>query len=377
MNQKIKILLGVIGFWFILFLVLDWWNSYPRIKIIPVSSTNSKEEKLDSLLKASMTEFILPGLAVGIVEEGKITYQKAFGFQNLKTFDSLSAKSLIPVASISKLFTALTAAHYWSEQGMGNESKLLLAKPSSNSSSSLDELQISDLLSHQSGIPKPGLFAKLFGKNSFVPLSEFGKELWKKNIQKPDSLVIRYADENYDLIGYLLEQSSKLDFDSLVSEAVFQPAGMKNSHFATEWPEDDNSMTGYQETFVWRRIEPRRIGFERIPSPSSGLVSSLEELDLFLIHLIRGDMGIFQEEFNWLKRNSEGSPIGFQKITLNETSFLGHYGGQAGYSSLLIFSPEQKNGLVMISNARDTKDFRKEIAQRVLLVLSNPQKFEK
>jgi hypothetical protein len=80
-------------------------------------------------------------------------------------------------------------------------------------------------------------------------------------------------------------------------------------------------------------------------------------------------MGTFSDELTWLKNGSE-TPAGFQKITLNHTEFLGHYGEHGGYSSLLIYSPGRDLALFLVSNAADQADFRNQISTELLKILN-------
>ncbi|WP_296701246.1 serine hydrolase [Algoriphagus sp.] len=369
MKKKLNIFLTVLGIWFILFLFLDWWNSYPKIKVVQVKTSQLISDKIDSIVQKSITEYTLPGIGLGIVKDGKIIYQNSFGFQSLEPLDSFSINSQFPSASISKIFTAIAAAKYWSSKGIVSKDLISMIKSSSDPKSDLDQLKIENLLTHTSGIKNPGLIEKITNSRSNVSLSEFGEEIWNSNYTKPDSVFFEYSDINFDLLGYLLQKSANIPFESYLKDNILIPAGMVNSDFATEWPENNNSMTGYQETFVWKRIEPKKLEFDRLPSPSSGLITSIEEMNLFLIHLLRGDMGIFKNELKWLNPTKIGAPMGFQEIRIDDESWLGHFGGQAGYSSLLLFSPQKKTGLILFSNARDTKGFRKNIMSQILQVL--------
>lgn len=371
MKKKLNIFLIALGVWFILFLFLDWWNSYPKIRIVQVRNSEGFADKIDSIIQKSIIEYTLPGIGLGIVKDGKIFYQNSFGFQSLEPLDSFSIDSNFPSASISKIFTAVAVAKYWSAKGIVPKDLISMVKSPNDPKSELDHLKISNFLSHTTGLKNPGLFEKIISSKSSISLSEYGKKVWASNYRKPDSLTFEYSDVNFDLLGYLLQESDNVPFESYLKENVLQPSGMINSYFATEWPEETNSMTGYQETFVWKRIEPRKLKFERLPSPSSGLITSIREMNLFLIHLLRGEMGIFKKELNWLKPTKADFPMGFQEITMNDESWLGHFGGHAGYSSLFLFSPQNKTGLILFSNARDTKDFRKKITSQILQVLSS------
>ncbi|MEN2283903.1 serine hydrolase domain-containing protein [Algoriphagus sp. SE2] len=370
MNKKLNIFLTILGVWFVLFLFLDWWNSFPKIKIVQVKNSQQFSDKIDSILQKSIVEYTLPGIGLGIVKEGKIIYQNSFGFQSLEPLDSFSTDSQFPIASISKILTAIASANHWSSKGIVSKDLISMIKSPKDPESEIGQLKIENLLRHTSGIQNPGLIEKIIFFRSSISLDEFGNEILKSDYKKPDSLFYTYSDINFDLLGYLLQQSANLPFEKYLKENVLLPAGMVNSYFTKAWPEKNNSMTGYQETFVWKRIQPKKLKFERLPSPSSGLITSIGEMNLFMIHLLRGEMGIFQNELRWLNPTKSNLPMGFQEIKVNDESWLGHFGGQAGYSSLLLFAPQKKIGIILFSNARDTKGFRTKILSQVLQVLT-------
>ncbi|MBN3518855.1 serine hydrolase [Algoriphagus lutimaris] len=371
MKNKIRTILSAMALWFVLFLILDWWNSYPKVKVTPIVTVETIQDKFDSLLQNSLREYTLAGIGVGIVKDRKIIYQKAFGFQNLNTLDSFSVNSLVPTASISKIFTALAIANFLSSKGINADQKISSLSFPKSTESKLGQLTFWDFLVQQTGLKNPGIVKKLLSPDAGKPLIEYGNHLWMEDHKVPDNLTYEYHDGNFDMLGYFLQESAQQSFENYLSTNILIPSGMTRSFFTKEWPIDTIPVVGYQETFVWRRMEPRHITFERSPSPSSGLISSIEDLNLFLIHILRGEMGIFQKELNLLTHEKGEAPLGFQKIQLTNSEWFGHYGGQAGYSSLLIYSPSQNSGLILLVNTRDSKNFRKKIMDQLVQILSS------
>lgn len=367
MNQKIKYLLLGLVFWFLMFLGWEWWKSHPRVRIMPPSFPETPEEKIDSLLIQSLNQFLIPGLAVGIIEEEKVTYLKAFGFENLETKDSLTLQSRIPVASVSKIFTALSLSNYALEKEISITQAVNSILPNERKlAPEFSQITLLDLLSHTSGL-KIGLdINHLLPSGRNRPLERLPESLKTPNQKRNE---FHYADINYDLIGYLLENSSGIPFETVSQERILSQGGMEGSLFVTKWPLEDYPLIGYQRTFLWKRLEPRKLNFQHLPSPSAGLLVTAEDLSKALLHLSRGEMGTFSEELAWLKNGSE-TPAGFQTITLNNTKFIGHYGEQGGYSSLLIYSPDLDLALFLISNGRDQADFRNRISAEILKTLN-------
>lgn len=366
MNWKIKYLFLGFTCWILLFLGWEWWNSYPKVRLEPISFPESREARIDSLLVQSLSNFLIPGIAVGIIEDQKITYLKAFGYQNLETKDTLTLESQIPVASVSKLFTALSLANFALEKGISIDTAFnsLLLK-NKRLPPEFDGITLRELLTHTSGLSD-----KSWLQN--IPIGAQKRKLSNisQNLNLPDGKKeFQYADVNFDLIGYVLEEGTKTSFETLIRENMLSIGGMEQSYFLTAEPADSFPVLGYKHTFLWKRMEPAKLNIERSPSPSSGLVVTPLDLSKALLYLCRGGMGIFGEELEWLKEGSQ-TPAGFQKITINQTEFLGHFGGSGGFSSLLLYSPVSETGLFLLSNARDMGEFRKQISAGILYLIN-------
>lgn len=367
MKRFSKYLLSALGFWLVLFLGWEWWNSFPKVRWAPISFPETQSEKLDSVLVQSLSEYLIPGIAVGIIEEGKVTYLKAFGYENLETKDTLTLQSLLPVASVSKIFTALSLANYALETKIGLDSSVNSLLPQEKKlNTEFSEISLMDLLGHTSGL-KIGLdINHLLPSGRNRPLQLLPKSLKTPDLEKKE---FHYTDINFDLIGYLLETNTGVSFETLAQERILSQGGMKKSAFVTLLPDENSSLKGYQRTFLWKRLESRKLNFLHIPSPSSGLFVTGEDLSNFLHQLSRGEMGIFSEELAWLKNGSE-IPAGFQEIRFDQSKFIGHFGGQGGFSSVLAYSPDLDISFFVISNGRDQSDFRYHISVEILKILN-------
>lgn len=370
MNRKIRLFLGALVFWFALFLIWEWWKSFPRVRPLPISSADSEEQKLDSALNEALFTYILPGLSAVVVEEGKITYLKAFGFANLEAKDSLKIDSRIPVASVSKIFTALGLATYLDQKGITPDDPISILDLAETRNSTISDLTFKELLTHTSGLKDPGIIKTILRGKKSLELDAYGSKMLEKPLRNSNNDSFEYADSNFDLIGYLLSKSEKPDFDSLMQNSILGPSGMANSSFVLEWPENENPIEGYHRTFLWKRLATKPTLFASHPSPSSGLVSTPKDMSMALIHLIRGKMGIFQPALNWLQPNDKAIPLGFQRITINGETWTGHFGGQAGFSSLFIYSEEKETGIFIQFNAEDRENYRVNIASAMLTIIS-------
>ena len=88
-------------------IILSLFFAYNIASAQTISISNMAEET-DSILK-SYCNYHEPGMAIGIVRNGKVIYKNAIGVADLSNNISISDSTVFNVASVSKQFTALLA----------------------------------------------------------------------------------------------------------------------------------------------------------------------------------------------------------------------------------------------------------------------------
>ena len=63
------------------------------------------EAQLDDVVERTRKAFNVPGIAVGIIKDGKLVMAKGYGVTNIKTQEKVDANTLYAVASNSKAMT--------------------------------------------------------------------------------------------------------------------------------------------------------------------------------------------------------------------------------------------------------------------------------
>ena len=74
--------------------------------IVAGESGDSLEAKLTPYLEKMMDAYDLPGLSIGVVQEGEIVYAKAFGSQNIKTLEPVTIRSLFHILCGHRCYAA-------------------------------------------------------------------------------------------------------------------------------------------------------------------------------------------------------------------------------------------------------------------------------
>jgi CubicO group peptidase (beta-lactamase class C family) len=73
---------------------------------MPVRAQKITSAEIDSVVKKTMEVFDVPGIAVGIVENGRIVHAKGYGIRSLNSRQKTDENTLFGIASNTKAFTA-------------------------------------------------------------------------------------------------------------------------------------------------------------------------------------------------------------------------------------------------------------------------------
>ncbi|MFZ4521834.1 MAG: serine hydrolase [Bacteroidales bacterium] len=188
-----------------------------------------RESKLDSFFSTIDKNGDISG-SVLVAENGKILYQKSFGYADAQNKILNTANTLFQIASVSKLFTSIAVLQLCEQKKLNlndQYAKYFQDFP-------YPEVTINQLLSNTSGIPDIGeIFLPLWRLNrdtiftlndvipalriSKLPLTFQSGEAWE------------YVNINFVLAALLVEKVSGKKFDSYLSKHIFKPSGMKNT----------------------------------------------------------------------------------------------------------------------------------------------------
>ena len=70
-----------------------------------IYSQSLTANEIDQLVERSMKAFDVPGIAVGIIKDGKVIHAKGYGLRSLNTQQKTDENTLFGIASNSKAFT--------------------------------------------------------------------------------------------------------------------------------------------------------------------------------------------------------------------------------------------------------------------------------
>ncbi|MBR0347760.1 MAG: beta-lactamase family protein, partial [Rudaea sp.] len=184
------------------------------------------EARVEKLRK----EVGVPGMAVAIVEDGKVTMAKGFGTRALGLNEAVDADTIFMTGSTGKAVTSAALAVLVDRGKIGWDDKVIDHMPDFAMYDPwvTREITIRDLLVHRSGL---GLGE---GDLLFVPRAGLSRAESVRRLRylKPaTSFRYGFAYDNvlYMVAGQLIEAVSGKTWEKFVAEDVFKPAGMLHS----------------------------------------------------------------------------------------------------------------------------------------------------
>ncbi|WP_165869326.1 serine hydrolase domain-containing protein [Maribacter algicola] len=206
-----------------------------------VSAQNNNEQinihhiatKIDSLLSNNNEKE--PGIAIGLVKDNELIYEKYFGLANLDYQIPIQKKTSFHVASVSKQFTAFAILL------LENEGKLSLEDDIRNYLPEMYDFEptitISHLLNHTSGLKDKYNLLRLSGwtlddviTNEQVLKLIFNQETL--NFKPNDKHM--YSNANYALLAEIVARVSKMSFAEFAHQRIFKPLHMYDSKFVDQ-----------------------------------------------------------------------------------------------------------------------------------------------
>jgi len=159
----------------------------------------------------------VPGLAIAVLQDGRLTWTRGFGVKNIQTGDPVTDETLFEAASMTKPVFAYVAMR------LVDEGRLALDRPLVDyrrpdylaNDPLLAKITVRDVLRHSSGLPN---WAR-------GPLATIA----------PPGSGYHYSGEAFVWLQLIVEQVLGMSLDDAMRDRLFGPAGMSRSTFG--WDE--------------------------------------------------------------------------------------------------------------------------------------------
>ena len=336
------------------------------------------ETTVAELVARAMSEFNVPGMAIGIVKGDQTLLSKGYGVREIGKKELVDSATLFKIASNSKAFTTAALAVLVDDGLISWDGLVIDYIPEFRMKDPwvTANFTVKDLLTHRSGLaphvgdmllwPEPNSFTTediIYALRYFEPVSSFRAKY-------------AYDNQLYIVAGEIISRVSGMSWGEFVENRLMRPAGMKHC-FAGKIPKKQMRNLATPHGVIEGQLSVIERG--RIPArpPTSaaagGVICSLEDMLTWVrTQLDRGSTPAGQQLFSATQSQEMWKPqiilnVSERDYELKRTHFrayglgwrladvygykeVSHTGSVAGMKSYVVMIPELELGVVLLTN---------------------------
>jgi D-alanyl-D-alanine carboxypeptidase len=317
------------------------------------SPADKRDAALDKAIPPAMQRASVPGAIIGIWQDGREPYVKAFGVRDTATREPMATDLYMRIGSNSKAFT-VTALLMLADQG-----KLGLDDPIDRYVKGVpsgDRITLRQL-----GQMRSGLYNYADDTNKDLPQQPFRKwtpqELlevaFRHPLVFPPGSAFDYSNTNTVLLGLVVEKVSGQSLASFIEQKILKPEGLTHTVFPAGAEIPSPHSQGYF------KMPDGKIVDATDWNPSSGwasgnMISTLDDMrvwarDLAFGKLISPAMKREQQQFLPAPQEGEGALYGL--ALENQNGWIGHNGNILSYMAYPYYLPSDRITMVVLLNS--------------------------
>ncbi len=317
-------------------------------------------EKIDSYIKQAMNEWKMPGFAVAIVKNDSVIFSKGYGVRNIEKNEPVDENTNFMIASCSKAFTTASIARLVDQGKLKWDDPVIKYLPYFHMFDPwvTKEMTIRDLVTHRSGLATFSgdilWLGSTYDKDEVIHRSQY--------LKPTTSFRSRYGYQNimFSVAGEVIKAVSDTNWHSYVKHNFFEPLGMERSNTSIKemkekgnnaWPHrtKDGNVVPHSDYYSIETVAPAG-------AINSNVIDMAQWIRLQLNKGKYGDTRIFSERQSnemWSNNMFLGNSnygLGWFIAYNNGKRVLNHGGGMPGMISDVTIIPEEKFGMVILSN---------------------------
>jgi CubicO group peptidase (beta-lactamase class C family) len=335
---------------------------------------------LDSIVARTSAAMDVPGIAVGVVKDGRVIYSKGYGVRSLRTGASVDEQTIFGIASNSKAFTAAAVGILVDEGKLNWDDPVRKYIPEFQLYAPwvTENCTIRDLLAHHSGLDQNAGDLMHFPDSSDFTIKDI---IYNMRFLKPVSgfrTSLSYSNNLYAVVGEVISRVSGMSYDAFIESRIMHPLGMTRSAACYErLPDHRNEIEGHRLLDGKLEVIPRVT--LKAAHPAGGIYASLADMEKWVeMQLADGRVGegsatriisnaAHQETWSPQTILPVGGPgpyntrmaaygMGFEIYDITGDNLqIRHTGGIDGMMSIVTMIPGLHLGIIVLTNAEESR----------------------
>jgi beta-lactamase class C len=339
-------------------------------KVAPNERRDIDYRAFDQRLSQLMSEPGMVGLAVGVVENGRITFLKGYGETAAGSGEPVTPATVFRWASVSKGVASTMVAKLAEEGKVDLEAPLVNYAPGLKLPGRYEyRASVGDLLSHRVGLYRNAYDNKLEEGGDPYMLRRGLAEL---NPICPPRTCWSYQNVAYDASSEIVARATGKSFAEAVRDKLFAPIGMTSASMSM--PELQANKSWARPHGAGRKILPMVDTYYKVPA-AGGVNSNIKDMSLWMLAQMGAMPSVLHPRLlqtihaplvqtpgerrrlrNFLERlGTAWYGYGWRSYDYAGHRIVGHRGGINGYRSLILFDPAKKSGVVALWNSNTSQ----------------------
>lgn len=342
----------------------------PKKKLIVNADPNpwvkSFLKEYDSFVKMAVANHQAPGAALAVLKDTSIIFLKGYGLQELGKPDSIDARTVFRIGSVSKSVTATLCAVLVNEGVISWDDPVIKYLPDFKlkSESATKKLKLRHLLSHTEGLPYHAYTDMV---DQSAPVDTLIDYLQDLNLIAEPGKIYSYQNVGFSLIGKVIEAATKKSFEEVLTEKLFRPLQMADASASFEKiSKNKNTAKPHKIT---KPLKIQDIYYS--VAPAGGINASAQDMALWLKEVLTQKSNVLGNErldeifepqvnatmrninfFKWKRIRKSFYGLGWRVISFSDGDTLLYHGGLVNnYRCEVAVNPKKKLAVALLVNS--------------------------
>jgi CubicO group peptidase (beta-lactamase class C family) len=296
-----------------------------------------------------------PGLALAVVQDGRVVFEKGRGLASLDYGVPITPSTVFHVASVSKQFTAFAITLLAEQRKLSVDDELRKYWPEIHDFGK--PITLRHLLNHTSGLRDQWDLLVLAGwrmddvitQEDILTMLRRQREL---NFAPGEEEL--YCNSGYTLLAEVVGRVSGKSFIEFTRDEMFRPLGMTNTHFHLDYEAVVRNMAYSYAPRSGGEYRKNVLSYANVGATS--LFTTVEDLARWIANFEDAKVGgpEVRRQMQEKGKLNSGKEIdygfGLAIGELRKARTISHGGADAGYRSYLLWLPDHHLGVALLSN---------------------------
>jgi len=203
---------------------------------------------IDKIFKEYAEANHLPGVAYGLVVDGKLVHKGNIGYTDMEKKIPVTSSSLFRIASMSKSFASMAILKLRDEGKLNLDDAAYLYIPQLKNlkypTADAPHITVRHLMTHGAGFPEDNPWGDRQLADTDKDLVEFlGKQI---SFSNPPDIAYEYSNLGFALLGKIVTNVSGMRYQDYIKKNIWEPLGMKTTTYEYADVAPDKLAHGYR-----------------------------------------------------------------------------------------------------------------------------------